>query len=78
MNNRGFSLVELLVVMGVIGLLTGIVVPATRRGLETARATQCLSNLRQMALAAEAYVQSHGGRYPPARLDDRPSGRAGG
>ncbi len=62
----GFTLIELLVILGIIGLLTGLLLPALHHGREKAKQVQCLSNLRQMAIAANAYAADHDGRFPPA------------
>ncbi|MHC5003078.1 MAG: type II secretion system protein [Planctomycetota bacterium] len=52
----GFSLVELLVALGVVALLIGLLVPALAGVRRAGRATACQSNLRQMALAAQHYA----------------------
>lgn len=64
---RAFTLVELLVVIGMIGVLIGMLLPAISVAREQAKSVACLSNLRQLAVAAHAYVALNRGRYPPAR-----------
>lgn len=62
----GFSLVELLVVIGVIALLIALLLPSLSRSRQAALRVACLSNLRQMAIAAQAYANEHKGSYPIA------------
>jgi prepilin-type N-terminal cleavage/methylation domain-containing protein len=59
-HKRGFTLVELLVVLAVIGLLVGLTLPAVQMAREAARKSQCRNNLRQMALALQMYHDVHG------------------
>jgi prepilin-type N-terminal cleavage/methylation domain-containing protein len=62
---KGFTLVELLVVIGIIALLISILLPSLNQARENAKATQCLSNLRQLGLAFMMYANAHGGKLPP-------------
>lgn len=61
-----FTLVELLVVVGVIGLLIAILIPALSRARRQANSVNCLSNLRQIGQALTAYSSSHQGCIVPA------------
>lgn len=63
---RAFTLIELLVVIGVLAALMGLLLPTLNVAREQARSTQCLSNLRQMSVAATSYVTSNRGFFPPA------------
>ncbi len=63
-NRHAFTLVELLVVIGIIALLIAILLPALGRVRQQAVGVACLSNLRQMALATMDYVARHRGQFP--------------
>ena len=60
----GFTLVELLVVMAVVGLLASILTPFLRKGIDLAREGACKSNLRQWGIAFLTYAADHKGYLP--------------
>jgi prepilin-type N-terminal cleavage/methylation domain-containing protein/prepilin-type processing-associated H-X9-DG protein len=59
-----FTLVELLVVIGIIALLISILLPALGRARQQAKTVQCLSNLRQMGMGWQLYLNQSKGRLP--------------
>lgn len=63
---RAFTLVELLVVIGIIAILIAILMPALSRAKESARRIQCMSGLRQLGTATMMYTQEFKGRFPDA------------
>src|ERR1700709_615967 len=62
-RRRGFTLVELLVDIGIIAVLISILLPALNTAREQARRIQCLSNVRQLTMAWIAYAGENKGRF---------------
>jgi prepilin-type N-terminal cleavage/methylation domain-containing protein len=58
-HNRGFTLIELLVVIAIIAILAAMLFPVFARAREAARKATCISNLKQLALAAMMYAQDY-------------------
>jgi prepilin-type N-terminal cleavage/methylation domain-containing protein/prepilin-type processing-associated H-X9-DG protein len=63
-SRRGFTLVELLVVVGIVAVLMGILLPTMGKAREAARRTACLSNLRQVHAVFAMYAIENGDRVP--------------
>lgn len=62
---QGFTLVELLVVLAIIGMLIGLLVPAVVGMLDVANQTACASNLRQLGHAMQLYLKDNDGWFFP-------------
>jgi prepilin-type processing-associated H-X9-DG protein/prepilin-type N-terminal cleavage/methylation domain-containing protein len=63
-RDAGFTLVELLVVVAIIGVLMSLLLPAVSAAREAARRTECASNLRQVGLGLQQYAHTYNGRMP--------------
>jgi prepilin-type N-terminal cleavage/methylation domain-containing protein len=72
---NGFTIVEMLVVVGVIGVLVGLVVPTLAMFRAEARSTECLSNLRQLFVAVDTWRQQHQDSLPYAAPLPLPPGQ---
>jgi prepilin-type N-terminal cleavage/methylation domain-containing protein len=67
-RSRGFTLVELLVVIAIIAVLAMVAMTTTKHIRHSAQASNTMSNLRQLQIANQSYAAEHNGDYVPARI----------
>jgi len=77
-KRNGFSLVELLAVIAVIGVLAGILIPIIGNVTQNARRAQATSNVRELGLAHLAYATEHEGKLPPLSTEATADGNTDG
>jgi prepilin-type N-terminal cleavage/methylation domain-containing protein/prepilin-type processing-associated H-X9-DG protein len=76
-STRGFTLVELLVVVGIVAVLGALLVPTLSRARKRAQATGCASNLRELYVSSLLFANDHGGHLPrPHRVEELSSNPA--
>ncbi|KHE90466.1 MAG: DUF1559 domain-containing protein [Candidatus Scalindua rubra] len=68
-SNEGFTLIELLVVIAIIGILAGILLPVLSRARESARKTQCMSNVKQIGMGLIMYANENNENFPSSSAD---------
>ena len=70
MFGRGFTLVELLVVLAIVAVLAALIFTAVKGVIRSAQSVRCISNLRQIAIGFRQYAALHDGRLPdPPAVD---------
>jgi prepilin-type N-terminal cleavage/methylation domain-containing protein/prepilin-type processing-associated H-X9-DG protein len=69
-HHRGFTLVELLVVIGIIAVLISVLLPALNKARASAQTVQCLSNVRQLAIASTIFANEHKGYMQTVTSDE--------
>ncbi len=67
--SRGFTLVELLVVIGIIALLMSMLLPSLAKARQSAQKAACASNMRQIGIAMNMFANEHDGRLPDIGTD---------
>jgi prepilin-type N-terminal cleavage/methylation domain-containing protein len=65
---KGFTLTELLVVIGIIAVLSGIAIPLVTSSIDKGRQVACINNLRQIGIGIESYLQDHNDTMPNVEM----------
>jgi prepilin-type N-terminal cleavage/methylation domain-containing protein/prepilin-type processing-associated H-X9-DG protein len=68
-TDRAFTLIELLCVLGIMGLLVTLLFPTVGVMMERANNTKCVNNLKQLATTAHLYANDHDNRFPVIEAD---------
>ncbi|MBU0651160.1 type II secretion system GspH family protein [bacterium] len=63
-NKRGFTLIEMLVVIAIIGILATMITPAIGRARERARRAKCMNNMKQIGYLISLYQMDHNEQFP--------------
>ncbi len=66
--SKGFTLIEILIIIAIISILAAILLPVFARARENARKTSCLSNLKQLGMGVQMYAQDYDEKVPAAYL----------
>jgi prepilin-type N-terminal cleavage/methylation domain-containing protein/prepilin-type processing-associated H-X9-DG protein len=69
LSRRGFSLIEMLVVIGIIAILAALIINAASKGLQRGKSVSCTANLRQLYMLTQGYVDDNG-KYPLMGLQE--------
>src|SRR6478609_10041304 len=63
-RKNGFTLIEMLVLIAIIGLLAGLMLPALAKAKGKSHRISCLSNIKQLSICWASYAQDHNGQLP--------------
>jgi prepilin-type N-terminal cleavage/methylation domain-containing protein/prepilin-type processing-associated H-X9-DG protein len=77
-TRKAFTLIELLVVVAIIAVLAALLLPALKAAKDSAKASKCMNNERQLLLASLLWAEEHDGKLCPYRTTDPPCTNTGG